>query len=177
MFFYINSYECGISLHTHSRKERSENRRSRNASATSAIKRPFAAQIITDASDVRVLFFFHGSRISDCALISAVRLIRDDAFSGISERFITKKVPPSPMAGRCHGRSFFLFSCPPVCRNVFVRPAVSFSGFLPKDGENKAPRADRRKEKRNFLLPSTCIPMWTESRTNLRDIAADRVNL
>lgn len=83
--------------------------RFRNASATLAIKRQFVVQIITNASDVR-LFFFRRSRISDCALISAVRLIRDDAFSGISERFITKKVPLGPMAGRCHGRSFFFCS-------------------------------------------------------------------
>lgn len=69
--------------------------RFRNVSATSAIKRPFAVQIITDASDVRLFFFSRGRRILDCALISAVRLIRDDAFSGISERFITKKVPLS----------------------------------------------------------------------------------
>lgn len=77
--------------------------RFRNISATSAIKRPFAVQIITDASSL----FFCDRRISDCALISVLRLIRDDAFSGISERFITKKVSPRPMDGRCHARCFF----------------------------------------------------------------------
>jgi len=95
--------------------------RFRNVSATSAIKRPFAVQIITDASDVR-LFFFCGRRILDCALISVVRLIRDDAFSGISERFITKKVPLSVRWTADVTLAVFLLSCPLVCRNVFVRP-------------------------------------------------------
>lgn len=107
--------------------------RFRNVSATSAIKRPFAVQIITDASDVR-LFFFRGRRILDCALISAVRLIRDDAFSRISERFITKKVPLSVRWTADVTLAVFLPSCPLVCRNVFVRSAVSLGERISSQG-------------------------------------------
>jgi len=80
--------------------------RFRNVSATSAIKRPFAVQIITDASDVR-LFFFHGRRILDCALISVVRLIRDDAFWDFRTLYYKKGPTLRPMDGRCHACCFF----------------------------------------------------------------------
>lgn len=82
--------------------------------------------------------FFHGRRILDCALISAVRLIRDDAFSGISERFITKKVPLSVRWTADVTLAVFLLWCPLMCRNVFVRPVVSLSERISgEDGENK----------------------------------------
>lgn len=113
-------------------------RRERYVSATSAIKRSFAVQIITDASDIR-LFFFRDRRILDCALISAVRLIRDDAFSGISERFITKKVPLPVGWTADVTLAVFLLPCPLVCRNVFVRPAASPGERISGEGgENKA---------------------------------------
>lgn len=144
-------------------------------------------QIITGAPRRSSLFFSAAGRrrISDCALISAGRLIRDDAFSGISERFITKKAP-RPMDGRCHAR-FFFFLCVPVSPCVVTYSSDpqfrSANGFLarPEDGENKARVRNgptEREGKTEFWIIE-CIERRAgpEERKNLRNIATERVNL
>jgi hypothetical protein len=123
---------------------------SRNASATSAIKRPFAAQIITDASYVCVLFFPWQSNFRLRFNIGRSLNPRWRFFWDFRTLYYKKGSARSNGRQMSREQLLFVLPCPLVCRNVFVRPAVSFSEFLAKDGENKAPRVDRRKEKRNF---------------------------